>query len=71
MDKKHCYGCDNNLYNNGAHGVKECWCLKKAKLVMKKKVHVDQMPPWKQKPIKIPDCYRERRYAFILGDREC
>ena len=72
IDKKHCSGCDNNFYNdNNPYGVKECWCLKKAKLIMRKKVHVDQTPPWKQKPTKMPDCYRQRRYAFISGDREC
>ena len=33
---KHCSGCYENIYNgNNTVGVKECWNLKSAKLVMK------------------------------------
>ena len=46
MDKDYCVGCRDNFYNgNNDLGVKECWCLKDAKLVMKKEVHIDQAPP--------------------------
>ena len=46
MDKDYCVGCRDNFYNgNNNLGVKECWCLKDAKLVMKKEVHIDQAPP--------------------------
>lgn len=65
-DKKHCSGCEQNFYNgNNQYGVKECWCFKNAKIIMRKKVHVDQQPPWKQKFEKFPDCYRQKRYAFL------
>lgn len=71
MNKKHCEGCEDNFYNgNNQYDIKECWCLKKAKLVMKKKVHINQTPPWKQKPIKVPDCYKVKKYVFISGERE-
>jgi uncharacterized Fe-S cluster-containing protein len=44
MDKKHCIGCYCDDYNHGLGGAKECWLFKKAKLIMKKEVHVDQCP---------------------------
>ncbi len=69
---KHCSGCEQDFYNDkNPLGVKECWNLKSARLVLKKKIHVDQQPPWKQKPIKVPSCYCQKRYVFWDKDREC
>ncbi len=71
MDKTHCSGCHSNFYNgNSPYGVKECWLLKTAKLVKKKKVHINHVPPWKQAPIKVPDCYRQQGYVFVGPDQE-
>ena len=68
---KHCIGCEEDFYNNrNPYGIKECWNLKSAKLVLKKKIHINQRPPWKQKPIKVLDCYRQRGYVFWNKDRE-
>ena len=70
-EKNNCIGCENNFYNgNNPYGVKECWSFKTAKMVMKKKVSINQAPPWKQKPYKVFSCYHQKGYVFIEGDRE-
>jgi hypothetical protein len=61
--KKYCSGCYNNIYNGGM--AKECWCLDDAKVVMRKEVHINQMPPYTQKPKKVLDCYRKQQYAYM------
>ena len=64
--KEKCSGCEDNFYNgNNPHGVKECWRFKDAKIVTTKKVHVDQVPPWKQKAEPRMSCYRQKRYVFV------
>ena len=61
-----CGGCDGNFYNgHNDKGVKECWSLKTAKVAMRKKVHVDQVPPWTQKPIRTLSCFHQRRYVMV------
>jgi len=70
MDKKHCVGCYCNGYNYGLGGAKECCSLKNAKLVKKKKVHIDDVPPWKHRPIRVPDCYHQPKFIFIDANRE-
>lgn len=63
---KYCAGCYNNFYNgNNPYGVKECSYLKTAKIVRRKEVHINQMPPYKQKPIKTLDCYRRPQFVYI------
>lgn len=71
MDKKYCRGCYNERYNHGAGGSDECWMLKSAKVVWRKRVHVDQVPPWEQKAERVPDCYRIPRYVFVGANQEC
>lgn len=69
MDVKCCEGCRNDFYNgNNPHGVKECWSLKTAKPVQRVRVHLDQRPPWTQKPVWVPDCYNEDRYIYVDPD---
>lgn len=71
MNKSNCIGCEDNFYNgNNDLGVKECFRLKSAKIVKKKKIPLSQVPPWKQKPIKVPSCYRQKGYVFWNPDRE-
>jgi hypothetical protein len=67
-----CVGCDQNFYNgNNNMGIQVCWSLAGAKLVSRKRVHMDQVlhmdqvPPWTQKPEKVYDCRRERHYVFV------
>lgn len=72
MDRKHCSGCRNNFYNgNNDLGVQQCLSLKNAKLIMRKEVHIDQVPPWKQKAQKFPDCYSKARFVYVAPDRTC
>jgi hypothetical protein len=70
MEKRNCYGCYNDDYNRGLGGAEECWGFKKAKLIMRKKVHVDDRPPWKQAPALYPSCYRQPRFVFMQPNRE-
>ena len=64
---KYCSGCYENIYNNTV-GVKECWNLKSAKLVMKKKVGLNDVPPWNHIPIKCLSCYHETGYVMISSE---
>ena len=69
MDKKHCAGCEDNFYNgNNNLNVKECWRLKEAKVIHRKRVHLNQMPPWKQKAERYPSCYHVKQYVFVKPD---
>ena len=63
---RHCIGCHCDFYNgNNPYNIKECWSLEDAELVMKKQVHINQVPPWKQAPIKVLNCYRRDGYVFV------
>ncbi len=70
MDKKHCEGCYNNDYNHGLGGAKECWSLKEAKLIKRKRVHINQVPPWTQEAALYPNCYRVPQYVFVGENQE-
>ncbi len=71
MDKKHCRGCRNNFYNgNNDLGVNECWSLKDAKLIMRKEVHINDVPPWNQKAEKFPDCYHKPKFVYVAANRK-
>ena len=64
--KKHCIGCTENFYNgNNPYGINECWCLKSARLILRKRVGTWQRPPWTQKPVKVLSCRREKGYVFV------
>lgn len=66
MDKKHCAGCRDDFYNgNNEYGIKECWMLKSAKLILRKEVHINQVPPWNQKPQMFPSCYRKSKHVYV------
>ena len=66
----YCSGCHSDFYNgNNPMGIKECWSLSAAKLVLKKKVPLSQDPPWKQSPIKVLDCCRYDGYVLV-GPKE-
>lgn len=63
---KHCAGCEQNFYNGfNPYGVKECWSLKSMRLILRKRVHVSQAPPWNQKAEKFPRCYQVKGYVFV------
>lgn len=65
MDRKHCSGCHDNVYNNGCGGSTECWMLKDAKLILRKEVHVSQVPPWNQKARKLPSCFHRPQHVYV------
>ncbi len=69
LRRKFCAGCDNDFYNG--QGAEECWNLERAEVVWRKEVHINQVPPWKQKPIRTLNCYRKRKYWYIDPEREC
>ena len=67
--RKYCSGCEDNFYNgNNPHDIQECWNLRDAEVVWRKKIHVDQRPPWPQKPVRVLDCYRQKGYVFWRKD---
>jgi hypothetical protein len=67
---RRCVGCRDDFYNGkNPMGIKECWCLKTAKLVRKKAVHVDQRPPWTQKAQWLFDCYHQDRYVYVKPEQ--
>lgn len=69
ITKNDCLGCEDDLYNDKNNlNVKECWLFSKAFMTLKKKVSVDQIPPWEQKPIRVPSCYHVKRYVFVEKD---
>lgn len=69
MKKTNCRGCYNDEYNHGLGGAKQCWSFTDAKIVWKKEVHVDQMPPFLQKAKRVPNCYHKQRYVYIDSKR--
>ncbi len=65
---KLCTGCHSDFYNgNNPMGIKECWSLEEAKPVLKKKVPMDQAPPWKQPPITVLSCCHYDGYVLVAG----
>ena len=67
---KDCAGCRDDFYNgHNPLGVTRCWSLDSAKFVLRKEVHVDQVPPWDQKPIRVPDCFRRPRHVYVDPER--
>ena len=66
IDKKHCIGCEDNFYNeNNPYGIKECWSLKDAKLIMRKPVGINERPPWTRKSEKLPSFYSQKGTVFV------
>jgi hypothetical protein len=65
-----CSGCYCDDYNHGLGGAKGCWHRKDGKMIMRKEVHIDQRPPWKQKAIKLPSCYHRQRYVYVGPNQE-
>jgi len=70
-DKRvYCKGCRNEIYNQGTL-AKQCWYLPSAEIVLRKKVHINQRPPWNQEPITTLNCYWEEKYVFVKPDQVC
>lgn len=67
VTKQDCVGCEDDFYNHrtGFDGATECWNLKSATMKMRKRVHINDVPPWNHKPEKMPSCYRVKQYVFV------
>ncbi len=69
---KMCSGCRNDFYNGkNPYDIKECWSLKTAKVKMRKRVAMDERPPWTRKPEKMLSCYRQKGFVFVEPGRNC
>lgn len=67
---KHCSGCHDDFYNlpgNSSEG--RCWMLDQMKLIQRKEVSIDQVPPWYQKARLFPNCYHKPRFVYVTPDR--
>jgi len=64
---QYCIKCTENFYNgNNPYNIKECWNLPKAKLVVKKQVGMNDVPPWTHQPvIKVLSCCRISGYILV------
>jgi hypothetical protein len=70
MKKKDCEGCEQDFYNHGGGGSKQCWSFDEAKpLIMRKKVSIDQVPPWNQTANLYPSCYEVKRFIFVKPEQ--
>jgi len=69
--QKYCTGCEDNFYNgNNSVNVKECWSLKSAKVVKKKKVGINDTPPWKHQPVVTTlSCFHCKGYVFLTDPK--
>lgn len=64
--RKYCAGCRNNFYNgNNDLGVAQCWSLEEAKVGMYRMVHINDAPPWTDKPVKALDCYSRPQWVKV------
>lgn len=65
--KSMCSGCEDDFYNS--QRPEGCWSYDSAEIKLRKKVSVDQPPPWEHKPQEYLSCYHQKRYVFFEGDR--
>jgi len=69
-DVTHCSGCHDDFYNHGGGCTPgPCWSLKSARVVSRKRVHINQRPPWDQKAERLPNCYHAPQYVFVEPHR--
>lgn len=61
--QKYCRGCEDDFYN--INEKKGCWNLADARLVLKKEVHINQVPPWNQEPIRVLSCFKRKQYVYV------
>ena len=70
MRKEYCPGCESNFYNgNNEIGVKKCWSLSTARLILRKEVHINHVPPWNQAPKWMPNCYHKKQFVYVGPDQ--
>lgn len=66
----HCDGCRENFYNgNNDLGVQRCWSLDTAKVVERKFVHFNDVPPWNRQPVETTfSCHRRKGHVSVSPD---
>ena len=70
-DDSKCHGCQDDFYNgHNQLGVKQCWLLKDAKIILRRRVGLWEPPPWKRKPERLPDCYNEKGFVFVSPKKD-
>jgi hypothetical protein len=66
-----CAGCSENFYNgNNPYGIKECWNLRDAQSIMRRRVGLWETPPWTAKPERLLSCYRQKGFVFVDPNQE-
>lgn len=70
--KSDCEGCYDNFYNgNNDLGVIECMRFSTGKMIVQKKIHINDVPPWKNNLVLgVPNCYHVSGYVFVDPERE-
>lgn len=65
--KTMCNGCRDDFYNHRTNfdGSTECWHYKDAKVVKRMVIHINQMPPYKQKPETVLSCRTQERFVIV------
>lgn len=67
---QYCMGCEDDFYNeHNDLGVKECWNLRRVKLIFRKEVHINDVPPWNHTPRLRPHCYHKKQYVYVGADQ--
>lgn len=65
-DTTRCGGCRNDFYNGQNElGVKQCWSVKSARVILRRRVGINDTPPWTRKPERLPSCYNASGYVFV------
>jgi hypothetical protein len=65
-----CAGCYGDVYNGKL--AKECWNLTTAKIVQRKFVHIDDVPPWTtQKAVTTLSCHHRQKYISVKPEQTC
>lgn len=66
---QYCQGCYNDFYNgNNPFQVQQCWHLKNAVLVEKRRVSLHEPPPWLNEPELVLNCYTAPGFVFVRPD---
>ena len=66
IDRTHCNGCRDDFYNTSELAVGGCcWSRKTAVLKLRRKVHINDLPPHERKPGRFPSCYSAAQYVMI------
>jgi hypothetical protein len=65
--RKLCDGCSEDFYNGkNPYGIEECWNLRTAKVVQKRFVPIDAVPPWGGYPVRWTlTCHRRTGYVGV------